>query len=221
MIAGSASPQGIEPGTAMPELGVTEQDGKDIAAYLYTLRPNDQPPRPPQALLGGRRLAGARPGGSPPGKSGRWRPGIDSARRAPLRSGATLRRRGGPPARRPSSAREPGNSGPPVRGLSSGWPRGQAPARTSRVLVLTVTGGAASESLRSHPPARFRIASKSGRAGPWPTGYPASRSVRCRALNQRFRTPLRRAMDDGPGAGWMAVKIAAEVALRPGSGRVR
>ena len=31
-------PQGIEPGTAMPELGVTEQDGKDIAAYLYTLR---------------------------------------------------------------------------------------------------------------------------------------------------------------------------------------
>jgi cytochrome c len=31
-------PQGIQPGTAMPDLGVTEQDGKDIAAYLYTLR---------------------------------------------------------------------------------------------------------------------------------------------------------------------------------------
>lgn len=31
-------PQSIQPGTAMPELGVTEQDGKDIAAYLYTLR---------------------------------------------------------------------------------------------------------------------------------------------------------------------------------------
>jgi cytochrome c1 len=31
-------PQGIEPGTAMPEQGVTEQDGRDIAAYLYTLR---------------------------------------------------------------------------------------------------------------------------------------------------------------------------------------
>ena len=31
-------PQSIAPGTAMPELGVTEQDGKDIAAYLYTLR---------------------------------------------------------------------------------------------------------------------------------------------------------------------------------------
>jgi nitronate monooxygenase len=31
-------PQRVSPGTAMPELGVTEQDGKDIAAYLYTLR---------------------------------------------------------------------------------------------------------------------------------------------------------------------------------------
>jgi cytochrome c len=30
-------PQSVTPGTAMPELGVTEQDGKDIAAYLYTL----------------------------------------------------------------------------------------------------------------------------------------------------------------------------------------
>ena len=31
-------PQSIAPGTAMPEMGITEQDGKDIAAYLYTLR---------------------------------------------------------------------------------------------------------------------------------------------------------------------------------------
>lgn len=31
-------PQGIQPGTAMPDLGVTERDGRDIAAYLYTLR---------------------------------------------------------------------------------------------------------------------------------------------------------------------------------------
>ncbi len=30
-------PQGVSPGTAMPQMGVTEQDGKDIAAYLYTL----------------------------------------------------------------------------------------------------------------------------------------------------------------------------------------
>jgi cytochrome c len=28
-------PQGIEPGTAMPDLGVVERDARDIAAYLY------------------------------------------------------------------------------------------------------------------------------------------------------------------------------------------
>lgn len=31
-------PQSIEPGTAMPTLGVTDGDARDIAAYLYTLR---------------------------------------------------------------------------------------------------------------------------------------------------------------------------------------
>lgn len=31
-------PQEILPGTAMPTLGVTERDVRDIAAYLYTLR---------------------------------------------------------------------------------------------------------------------------------------------------------------------------------------
>lgn len=31
-------PQGIEPGTAMPNMRVTERDGRDIAAYLYTLK---------------------------------------------------------------------------------------------------------------------------------------------------------------------------------------
>jgi cytochrome c len=31
-------PQGISSGTAMPQMGVTEQDGRDIAAYLYTLQ---------------------------------------------------------------------------------------------------------------------------------------------------------------------------------------
>jgi cytochrome c len=30
-------PHAIEPKTAMPELGVTEPDARDIAAYLYTL----------------------------------------------------------------------------------------------------------------------------------------------------------------------------------------
>jgi cytochrome c len=32
------APQTIEPGTAMPNLGVTEAAARDIAAYLYTLR---------------------------------------------------------------------------------------------------------------------------------------------------------------------------------------
>lgn len=31
-------PQAIEPGTAMPNLGVTEGRARDIAAYLYTLK---------------------------------------------------------------------------------------------------------------------------------------------------------------------------------------
>jgi len=30
-------PQGIAPGTAMPDLGLTEQEGRDVAAYLYSL----------------------------------------------------------------------------------------------------------------------------------------------------------------------------------------
>lgn len=31
-------PQGVTPGTVMPNMGVTEADARDIAAYLYTLR---------------------------------------------------------------------------------------------------------------------------------------------------------------------------------------
>ena len=31
-------PQSIAPGTAMPDMHVTEKDGRDIAAFLYTLR---------------------------------------------------------------------------------------------------------------------------------------------------------------------------------------
>ena len=31
-------PRQVEPQTAMPEMGVTEQDSRDIAAYLYTLK---------------------------------------------------------------------------------------------------------------------------------------------------------------------------------------
>ena len=32
------SPQSVEPGTAMPALGVSEDDARSMAAYLYTLR---------------------------------------------------------------------------------------------------------------------------------------------------------------------------------------
>lgn len=31
-------PHAIEPGTAMPDLALTEQEARDVAAYLYTLR---------------------------------------------------------------------------------------------------------------------------------------------------------------------------------------
>ena len=32
------APQSVEPHTAMPALGVTDQEARDVAAYLYTLR---------------------------------------------------------------------------------------------------------------------------------------------------------------------------------------
>jgi cytochrome c1 len=32
------APQTLKPGTAMPNLGVTERDARDLAAYLYTLQ---------------------------------------------------------------------------------------------------------------------------------------------------------------------------------------
>ena len=38
LIAWIMNPQAIEPGTAMPNMGIDEQEARDIAAYLYTLR---------------------------------------------------------------------------------------------------------------------------------------------------------------------------------------
>lgn len=32
------SPQSVEPNTAMPNLGLSDQQARDVAAYLYTLR---------------------------------------------------------------------------------------------------------------------------------------------------------------------------------------
>jgi cytochrome c2 len=38
MVRWIRDPQGVEPGTVMPDMGVSEDDGRDIAAYLYTLK---------------------------------------------------------------------------------------------------------------------------------------------------------------------------------------
>jgi cytochrome c2 len=38
MIRWIRQPRSVDPETAMPETGVTQADGRDIAAYLYTLR---------------------------------------------------------------------------------------------------------------------------------------------------------------------------------------
>jgi cytochrome c2 len=38
MVAWVSRPQRYAPGTAMPDLGLSEAEGRDIAAYLYTLR---------------------------------------------------------------------------------------------------------------------------------------------------------------------------------------
>ena len=38
MIRWLIDPQAVEPGTAMPNLGMSEADARHIAAYLYTLR---------------------------------------------------------------------------------------------------------------------------------------------------------------------------------------
>jgi len=38
MIRWIQKPQDVDPKNAMPNMGVTDQDAKDIAAYLYTLR---------------------------------------------------------------------------------------------------------------------------------------------------------------------------------------
>ena len=38
MIRWIQNPQGVDPLTAMPNLGVTEADARDIAGYLYTLK---------------------------------------------------------------------------------------------------------------------------------------------------------------------------------------
>jgi len=43
MIRWVRDPQGVAPGNGMPNLGVSERDAKDMAAYLYTLQPKMPP----------------------------------------------------------------------------------------------------------------------------------------------------------------------------------
>lgn len=38
MVRWIRDPRGVDPQTAMPNLGVSEQDARDIAGYLYTLK---------------------------------------------------------------------------------------------------------------------------------------------------------------------------------------
>lgn len=42
LIAWIMDPQAIEPGTAMPDMDIDEQEARDIAAYLYTLQPEQR-----------------------------------------------------------------------------------------------------------------------------------------------------------------------------------
>ena len=39
MVRWLRDPQGVRPGSGMPNLGVGERDGRNMAAYLYTLEP--------------------------------------------------------------------------------------------------------------------------------------------------------------------------------------
>ena len=41
LISWIMNPQAIEPGTAMPNMNIDEQEARDIAAYLYTLQAED------------------------------------------------------------------------------------------------------------------------------------------------------------------------------------
>ena len=43
MIRWLRDPQGVRPGSGMPNLGISEHDGRDMAAYLYTLEPMTPP----------------------------------------------------------------------------------------------------------------------------------------------------------------------------------
>jgi hypothetical protein len=91
-----------------------------------------------------------------------------------------------------------------------------APAEDLPLLVLTVAAAGAAEG-RIEPIRRrvFHVASRAG--GPGRADWlPDLERFGAEQLNQRFRRRFGVPMDERAWRGWMAVKIAAEVALRPG-----
>lgn len=63
------NPQAVEPGTAMPDLGVSEPEARHIAAYLYTLY-EDPPPGPTDSARVRRALESVTVGSPPAGNEG-------------------------------------------------------------------------------------------------------------------------------------------------------
>ena len=47
LVAWIRAPRSIDPGTLMPDLGVSEAQARDIAAYLYSVGPQPTVPPPP------------------------------------------------------------------------------------------------------------------------------------------------------------------------------
>lgn len=76
LIAWLRDPQAIAPGSAMPNLGLTEAEARDAAAYLYTLGASRVQPVPAGMVLG--------PGEGGPRPEARIRPrGVHAAGTAP------------------------------------------------------------------------------------------------------------------------------------------
>lgn len=77
LVAWIMQPQAVEPGTAMPNMGVTPAEARDIAAYLYTL--GDPTALGPPHLFPARVLE---PGGRNRGATGRSRKRDDTGQSA-------------------------------------------------------------------------------------------------------------------------------------------
>lgn len=81
LVAWLRDPQAISPGSAMPNLGLTAEEARDAAAYLYTLGASRVQPVPAGQVLGPRE-GGPRP-------EPRIRPRHDRAPRPQMQAGTT------------------------------------------------------------------------------------------------------------------------------------